>query len=163
MENLVKIFTSSYGDIYHITLFEDTTLLSDNIKSKLQNIKLVGVDLRRLSGNNVTSLSVLNAIEEIVADYILHHDNVMIFYYCDFINPIPKTSKNALPPQEYRSRIFENMFRRYITKNKIAGVHLSVLSVSGIDETYYFHLIYKDINAQIATAISDDIKISLSK
>ena len=33
--------------------------------------------------------------------------DVMIFYYCDFINPIPRARKTEISPQEYRSNILD--------------------------------------------------------
>ena len=56
----------------------------------------------------------------------------------DFITPIPKTKKNKMPPQEYRSRLFDVMFQRYVKLHGIRGVRLSVVEVNGINEIYYF-------------------------
>lgn len=163
MEDFVRLFSTSEGDIYHITLSEDTTILSEGLRQFIQDIKLIGIDLRRLAGNNATNQSVLVAIEKVIADFFLSRDDVMIFYYCDFLNPIPKTLKNAMPPQEYRSRLFEKMFQRYTKHHGIHNVRLSVFTVEGIGETYYFHLIYRDVHALYAAAISQDVREGLSK
>lgn len=163
MENFIRQFSTSEGDIYHITLSEDTSLLSPELKHFLHDVKLIGIDLRRLAGSHTTNQSVLKAIEEVVADYFLSKDDVMIFYYCDFLNPIPKTLKNAMPPQEYRSRLFEKMFQRYTKQHGINNVRLAVFTVEGIGETYYFHLIYRNVHSLYALAISQDIKEGLSK
>ncbi|MBQ7510144.1 MAG: hypothetical protein IJT53_04480 [Prevotella sp.] len=47
-------------------------------------------------------------------------------------------NKNTMPPQKYRSLLFENMFRRYTRMKRIDDVCLSVVEVSGINETGIF-------------------------
>ena len=163
MDSFVRLLSTTEGDVYHISLSEDKTLLSDRVREYIRDIKLVGIDLRRLAGTNITLQPVLNAIEKIIADYFLSRNDVMIFYYCDFLNPIPNTKKNAMPPQEYRSKLFEKMFQRYTKHKGLNKVRLSVFTVEGINETYYFHLIYRDVHADYASAISKDIREGLSK
>lgn len=112
MEDFIRIFRSSEGDVYHITLSEDNGFLSADVLDALKDVTVVGVELRRIYGTNTTSHRVLSAIEDTIADFFSQRENVIICYYCDFINPIPKTTKNTMPPQEYRSRLFDNMFQR---------------------------------------------------
>lgn len=163
MGDFVRLLSTSAGDIYHITLSENTELLSEEVQSYIRDIKLMGVDLRRLQGLNVTPPAMLSAIERVIAEFFLSHDDVIIFYYCDFLNPIPHTSKNAVPPQEYRSRLFDRMFQRYTRTHHLDEIRLSVIAIEGIDETYYFHLIYRDVHAHYAMAISQDLKSGLGK
>ena len=162
MEDYVRIISTQEGDIYHITLSDDTVLFSKEMLCQLKEIRLVGIDLRRLRGSLTTGHDTLAAIEKVIADYFLEHEDVMIFYYCDFINPIPHTKKN-LPPQQYRSDLFRLMFERYVRQKEINGVHLSVITVSGIEETFYFHLIYRDRHAMYAPLIGQDIEAGYSK
>ena len=103
--------------------------------------------MRRLVGSSPTGHDILSAIEKVIADFFQEYDNVMIFYYCDFINPIPHTKKTSMPPQEYRSNLFRLMFERYVSLHDIDDVHLSVITAKGIDDTYYFHLIYRECHA----------------
>ena len=163
MEDFVRLFSTNKGDVYHITLSEDASLLSEEVKAFIGSTKLIGIDLRRLAGENITTQGMLAALENTIADFFMKHDDVMIFYYCDFLNPIPHTTKNAMPPQEYRSRLFENLFKRYTKLHSVRNIYLSVITVKGIGETYYFHLIYRDIHAKFAPIISQDIKDGLGK
>lgn len=163
MEELVRLISTSEGDVYHISLFEDFTLVSDRMIENLGDVRLVGIDLRRLKGDNPTNLSVLKAIEDVIAEVFLANDNIIVFYYCDFLNPIPYTRRNAMPPQEYRSRMFERMFQRYVTQKNISDIGLSVFTVEGIGEKYYFHLIHRKVHAHLARSISKDLKEGLSK
>lgn len=162
MEDFVKIFKSK-DDIYHITLSENNRLLSAETINALNGITLVGIDLRRLAGNHVTGNNVLNAIEKAIADFFMQRDDVMICYYCDFINPIPKTLKNSMPPQEYRSRLFERMFQRYTHLQHLEGICLSVVEINGINEKYYFHVIYRQKHSVLASIIGDDLKEGFGK
>jgi hypothetical protein len=162
MEDFVRLLTNKKGDIYHLTLSDDTVLFSEKTKQMTEGVNMVGIDLRRLHGSAPTGHEVLAAIEKVIADYFLTHDDVMIFYYCDFINPIPHTHKD-IPPQQYRSDLFRLMFERYVRQHDINGVHLSVITVKGIDDTFYFHLIYRDIHASLAPIISKDIEEGYSK
>ncbi len=163
MEDFVRLLSTDEGDIYHITLSEDTILFSQDTLKIINGVKVVGIDLRRLVGSSPTGHDMLAAIEKVIADYFMEYDNVMIFYYCDFLNPIPHTKKTSMPPQEYRSNLFRLMFERYVSLHDIDDVHLSVITAKGIDDTYFFHLIYRECHAHLAPVISQDIKEGYSK
>lgn len=163
MEDFVRLLSTDEGDVYHITLSEDTVLFSQDTLKIINGVKVVGIDLRRLVGSSPTGLDMLAAIEKVIANFFQEYDNVMIFYYCDFINPIPHTKKTSMPPQEYRSNLFRLMFERYVSMHDIDDVHLSVITAKGIDDTYYFHLIYRECHAHLAPVISQDIKEGYSK
>ena len=124
---------------------------------------LVGIDLRRLEGRHATGHSVLAAIENAIAEFFLHYEDVIICYYCDFINPIPRTTKNTMPPQEYRSRLFDRMFQRYTKQRSIGDVRLSVVEINGINEKYYFHVIYRERHSMLASLIGNDLQEGYSK
>lgn len=163
MEDFVRLLSTDEGDVYHITLSEDTVLFSQETLKIINGVRVVGIDLRRLVGISPTGHEVLAAIEKVIADYFQDYDNVMLFYYCDFINPIPHTNKTSMPPQEYRSNLFKLMFERYVSLHDIDDVHLSVITAKGIDDTFYFHLIYRERHAHLASVISQDIKEGYSK
>ena len=107
MKDFIKIFKSPKGDVYHITLSENHGILSSNVIEALGYVTVVGIDLRRLLGNHVTDQKVLSALAETIADFFFQNENVIICYYCDFLSVIPNTTKNTMPPQEYRSRLFD--------------------------------------------------------
>ena len=163
MEDFVRIFRSSTGDVYHITLSEDHNVLSSEALNALNDINVVGIELRRLAGRNATGQEVLAAIENTIAKFFLEHENIIICYYCDFINPIPHTSKNSMPPQEYRSRLFDKMFQRYSQQHGITDVRLSVVEINGINEKYYFHVIYREAHSLLASMIGRDLKDCFDK
>jgi hypothetical protein len=163
MEDLVRIFKSPNGDVYHITLTEDKGVLSPDALESLKGITVVGIELRRLSGSQTTGHDVLAAIEDTIAELFLKSDNVIICYYCDFINPIPRTTKNSMPPQEYRSKLFDRMFQRYTKQRGIRDIRLSVVEINGINEKYYFHVIYRETHSFLASVIGHDLKEGFDK
>lgn len=71
MEDLVRIFKSPEGDVYHITLSEDHRVLSQEVLESLGNIRVVGIELRRLAGTNATGHDVLAALEDDIAEVFL--------------------------------------------------------------------------------------------
>lgn len=163
MKDLVRIFKSPEGDVYHISLSEDNGLLSQEALETLGNVHVVGIELRRLAGKHTAGHEVLAALEETIAEVFLQHDDVIICYYCDFINSIPKTNKNKMPPQEYRSKLFDVMFQRYVKLHGISDVRLSVVEINGINEIYYFHVIYRESHSMLAALIGSDLKEGFGK
>lgn len=163
MKDFVRIFRSSTGDVYHVALSEDYRVLSSDTIEVLHEVNVVGVELRRLAGSNTTGQEVLAAIENTIAEFFAEHKDVIICYYCDFVNPIPHTSKNTMPPQEYRSRLFDKMFQRYSRQHDFTDVRLSVVEINGINEKYYFHVIYREVHSLLASIISCDLKEGFDK
>ena len=58
-----------------------------------QGIEVVEVGLGRSKGSAVTNPRVLAKVEEYIAEMFLSHSNVVISFFCDFINFIPSMSK----------------------------------------------------------------------
>jgi hypothetical protein len=163
MEDFVKIFKSPQGDVYHITLSESNDILSKSVLEALGDVHIAGVDLRRLEGSHVTNQKVLTTLANTIAEFFLRDEHLIICYYCDFLNLIPNTKKNSMPPQEYRSRLFERMFQRYVKQHQLDGVRLSVVEINGINEKYYVHVIYRNGHSMLASMIGSDIKEVLEK
>ncbi|MBP5703762.1 MAG: hypothetical protein J6X12_03570 [Paludibacteraceae bacterium] len=163
MDEIIKIFRSPEGDVYHIALSEHKEILSTNVIKALEGVHFVDIELRRLSGTQTANHKILSAIEETIASVFTQKEDIIICYYCDFINPIPRTSKNSMPPQQYRSLLFEKMFLRYIQQKNIKDIFLSVVEVNGINEKYYFHVIYRKSHSFLAKLIGSDIKEGFEK
>jgi hypothetical protein len=68
VEDIVRIFKSPEGDVYHITLSEDNGVLSAEVLAALGKVHVAGIDLRRLFGKHVTSQGVLSALKPIVRE-----------------------------------------------------------------------------------------------
>lgn len=163
MEDFTRIFRSSTGDVYYIILSEEHAVLSSEIVDMLNDVDVVSIELRRLAGKNVTGQEVLSAIASTIAEFFVENENAILCYYCDFVDPIPHTYKNSMPPQEYRSRLFEKMFLRYSKKHEITDVRLSVVEINGINEKYFFHVIYREAHSLLASMIGHDLKSGFDK
>jgi len=162
-DSYVGDFTTSKGDVLRVSLTEDNSVISQEVREVIDDIHILGIELLRIEGTCTIGLDVFRGIESFISEVFQGKENAVILYYCDFLNPIPKTSKNSLPCQEYRSRLFENMFKRFTQQRRISNVRLSVITVSGIDEKYYFHVIYRDVHAKYAAITGSDIKEGLGK
>lgn len=68
-----------------------------------------------------------------------------------------------MPPKEYRSRLFDKMFQRYCQQHGITDVQLSVVEINGINEKYYFHVIYRKSHSSVASIIGRDLREGFDK
>ena len=115
---------SENGDEYRLQFTtERSSIISDHILDWLlqEGIEVVEIGLGRVSGKNVTSHRVLQQIEECIADFMGRTPNAILSYMCDFINLVPSNKKN-ITVQEYRSRMFSAMFKRYVSLHHIENV-----------------------------------------
>ena len=87
---------------------------------------------------------------------------MIICYFCDFLSPIPATRKK-IPAQQYRSILFTRMFERYVSQHSIGDIMQSVLTIGGIEEDYYIHLIARSEHIKYVNMISEDIRTGYSK
>ena len=59
--------------------------------------------------------------------------------------------------------MFDAMFQRYVKQHDVRGVRLSVVEINGINEIYYFHVIYRESHSMLAAMIGSDLKEGLEK
>ena len=78
MNDLVRIFKSPEGDVYHIALSEDKGVLSQEVLESLGNVHVVGIELRRLSGKHTTGHDVLAALEETIAEIFFDTSSCLV-------------------------------------------------------------------------------------
>ena len=98
-------FYSDNGDEYKLSLSDDDGLNLYNEVSEKYGLSLINVELARVKGNSVTSVSILSSIEEQIADTFMDYPDSILVYYCDFLNPVPST-RSVLHPQEYHGQAF---------------------------------------------------------
>ena len=106
----------------------DTSALSEDIVDVLKerNIDVSELMIERISGESTTNQDVLHDITGWVADIFANNTNLIIYYSCDDMNPIPSRNANSdnrnLPVNEYRSRLFTHIFDS-------TSVHLNPLTI----------------------------------
>lgn len=148
---------SECGDEYRLQFTtERNNIIADHILDRMlqDGIEVVEIGLGRVSGTNVTSHRVLRQIEECIADFMNRNPNAVLSYMCDFINLVPSNKKDVTV-QEYRSRMFSAMFKRYVSQHQIADIFDDEIKIDGVAESFYFHIIYHKEHAQYAKMIAD--------
>jgi len=74
----------------------------------------------------VTAQEILHAITGKIADLFASHDNLILYYSCDDMNPIPsrntKSANKNLSVQEYRSRLYEVFLKGQLDMGPFANL-----------------------------------------
>ena len=88
---MTEVYTlySENGDEYKLQFTtERSSLIANNILDRLEQagIEVVEVGLGRVKGENITGHKMLGQIEACIADLLQRHPNVILSYFCDFIN-----------------------------------------------------------------------------
>jgi hypothetical protein len=82
--------------------------------------------IERISGESTTGQDVLHDITGWVAELFASNPNLIIYYSCDDMTPIPSRNKNSdninMPVNEYRSKLFTHIFDTYMNSHQISGV-----------------------------------------
>ncbi len=60
-------------------------------------------------------------------------------------------------------KLFDRMFQRYTKQRGIKDIRLSVVEINGINEKYFFHVIYKEAHSFLASVIGHDLKEGFDK
>lgn len=165
MINLEYIIQSEFGDEYRLRITSEYSgMLSEDAFFALaaEGVEVVDVELERTRGVNVTSQKVLSKIADCIADAFIPHSNVIICFFCDFISLLP-SMKKRMSVQEYRSKLFSYMFERYVELHHIDGVMNHVVTVKGVAEDYFAHVIYRESHAHLANMISQGIQQDYGK
>ena len=164
---MTEVYTlvSESGDEYKLQFTtERSGIIADEILDRINGdgIDVAEVGLGRVSGGNVTSTKMLSQIEECIADFMQRHENVVLSFFCDFINFLPATRKN-IPVQEYRSRLFSLMFDRYVSQHNLTVYSNKVVEIEGVAEHFYFHVISRKEHLMYAEMIAEGYKKDFGK
>lgn len=156
---MTEVYTlrSESGDEYKLQFTTDRSgIIADNLLDQLnaQGIEVVEIGLARVKGENITGHKVLHQIEECIADLMQRMPNVILSYFCDFIHLVPSHKKN-MTVQEYRSRMFSVMFKRYVTQQQLFDVCDDEIKINGVTEPFFFHVIYHKNHQHFAEMIAE--------
>lgn len=156
---------SEQGDEYKLQFTTDRSgIIADDILDLLnaQGIEVVEIGLARVKGQNITGHKVLNQIEECIAELMQCMPNVILSYFCDFIHLVPSQKKN-MSVQEYRSRIFSAMFKRYVSQQQQLDLCDDEIRINGVTEPFFFHIIYHRKHQHYAEMIAEGHAKDFSK
>lgn len=131
-----------------------------------KHIDISELMIERISGDTATEQDVLHDITGWVADVFACNPNLIFYYSCDDMNPIPSRNSNSdnrfLPVNEYRSRLFSHIFDTYMLSHQVSGVTNTPIRldnyVDGIGYSIFIHLIARDCHGEIVDMLKDVIR-----
>ncbi len=142
--------------------------LSDDVTKDLtdRGIDVSELMIERISGDKTTEQDVLHDITGWVADLFANNSNLIIYYSCDDMTPIPSRNINSenrdLAVNEYRSRLFTHMFDSYMSSHQVSGVSNTPIRLdnyeNGMGYSLFFHLIARDKHNDIVELLKDNFR-----
>ena len=122
--------------------------------------------IERISGESTTGQDILHDITGWVAELFASNPNLIIYYSCDDMTPIPSRNINSenkdMPVNEYRSRLFTHIFDSYMTSHQVSGVINTPIRLdnyeNGMGYSLFFHFIAREIHSDIIEMLKEDIK-----
>lgn len=152
------------GDEYRIMLFDvDLSLLGEKVREPIvkAGIDISEIMIDRLQGGDSTAQEVLHTITGRIADLFAENENLILYYSCDDMNPIPsrntKGANKNLSVQEYRSNLFSHIFNSYMLSHQVSGISNTPIIIRGEGYTQYMHLIARDKHRSIVELVKEDI------
>lgn len=146
----------------------DIEVLPERIQEVLacREIDISELMIERISGESTTGQDILHDITGWVAEQFAHNPNLIIYYSCDDMTPIPSRNKNSenkdMPVNEYRSKLFTHIFDTYMTSHQVSGVVNTPIQLdnyeNGIGYSLFFHFIARDIHNDIVEMLKEDIR-----
>lgn len=146
----------------------NTEGLPENIQQVLSSriIDVSELIIERISGESTTGQDVLHDITGWIAEMFASNPNLIIYYSCDDMSPIPSRNKNSdnrdMPVNEYRSRLFSHIFDTYMTSHQVSGVINTPIQLdnyeNGVGYSLFFHFIARDIHSDVVEMLKADIK-----
>ena len=156
--------TTKKGDEYRIMLIDaDISMLAKEVRDIIleNNLDISEIMIDRISGGESTAQEVLQTITGKVADLFAINVNLILYYSCDDMNPIPsrntKGANKNLSVQEYRSRLFSYMFDSYMESHQVSGFSNTPIIINGEGYRQFMHLIARNKHQSIVDVIKDDV------
>ena len=122
--------------------------------------------IERISGESTTGQDILHDITGWVAELFASNPDLIIYYSCDDMTPIPSRNKNSenkdMPVNEYRSKLFTHIFDSYMASHQVSGVINTPIRLdnyeNGMGYSLFFHFIAREIHSDIVEMLKEDIK-----
>ena len=143
-------------------------VLPDHILNVLtsRKVDISELIIERISGESTTAQDVLHDITGWVAQLFASNPNLIIYYSCDDMTPIPSRNKNSenkdMPVNEYRSKLFTHIFDSYMASHQVSGVINTPIRLdnyeNGMGYSLFFHFIAREIHSDIVEMLKEDIK-----
>ena len=145
----------------------NTEVLPESIRKVLtgRQIDISELMIERIHGESTTGQDVLHDISGWVAELFASNPNLIIYYSCDDITPIPSRNKNSdnkeIPVNAYRSKLFTHIFDTYMVSHQVSGVINTPIQLdnyeNGVGYSLFFHFIARDVHSDIVEMLKEDI------
>ena len=141
----------------------DVYLLSEEVRNVLSenNIDVSEIIIDRIKGGQSSAQEVLHAITGRIADLFADNRNMILYYSCDDMNPIPsrnmKGANRNLSVQEYRSKLFSHIFDSYMVSHQVSGFSNTPIIINGEGYSQFMHLIARNKHLPIVNRIKEDV------
>lgn len=152
------------GDEYRIMLSDaDVSMLAQHVRESLSDndIDVSEIIIDRIRGGESTAQEVLHTITGRIADLFAENGNLILYYSCDDMNPIPsrntKGANKNLSVQEYRSKLFSHIFDSYMVSHQVSGFSNTPIIINGEGYVQFMHLIARDKHLPIVNRIKEDV------
>ena len=156
--------TTRKGDEYRIMLIDaDVSMLAKQVRDTLalNDIDISEIIIDRISGGESTAQEVLHAITGRIADLFADNANLILYYSCDDMNPIPSRNTRGankdLSVQEYRSKLFSHIFDSYMVSHQVSGFSNTPIIINGEGYVQFMHLIAREKHFAIVNRIKEDV------
>lgn len=131
-----------------------------------RNIDISELMIERISGESTTGQEILHDITAWVAELFASNPNLIIYYSCDDMTPIPSRNKKGenkdMPVNEYRSRLFTHIFDSYMASHLVSGVINTPIQLdnyeNGVGYSLFFHFIARETHNDIVEMLKEDIR-----
>lgn len=148
---------SDSSDLFRIILSsgDDAFFVQEELFGVVGNeVEIVEIDLERIRGNNQANIKTLSLIAEGIATCFMQNKKAVLYYYCDDLSEVPGQSKtHILSPQEYRSRLFANMFRRFFKANE--DIRDIEIVINQGDRPLFMHIIARACHMPVVERLKD--------
>ena len=116
-----------------------------NFSADPQTLTLVFYDvtLVRRAGAGYVGYKMLFAVSDVLAKFMEENENAVLCFYCDANSDVRRNHKKMLS-QEYRSRLFSQMFEMYVKSRNLDGFinhRVELADAENPDDRQYAHFI----------------------
>lgn len=162
--------TTRKGDEYRIMLIDaDVSVLDSRTRAIIaeNNVDISEIMIERIKGGESAGQEVLHAITGRIADLFADNGNLILYYSCDDMNPIPsrniKGANKNLSVQEYRSKLFSHIFNSYMISHQVSGFSNTPIIINGEGYSQFMHLIARDKHQAVVDCIKNDVIVGWGK
>ena len=121
-----------------------------------EQVEVVEICLERIRGSKPTSITILMHMSRIIAKFFEQNDNVILYFFCDDLNDIPRRQKD-MSPQEFRSKLFSQMFCRCSKMQHIQAVENISICIDSSGWKNFIHFLVREKHKPIMEMIQRDV------